>query len=168
MAGRDFLSPAERSRRMGLVKGKGNKPEKRMALLLRAAKIRYVGHREDLPGKPDFALRERRVAVFVDGGFWHGRDFAEWRHKLDDYWTGKITRNMRRDRRVYARLRRLGWSVVRLWEEEVLRRPEWCVSRVRRAIERASAKDSASPRPPRPAPPSPPGPRRPACGSGPA
>lgn len=142
MKRKDFLTPQERSKRMSLIKGKGTKPEKMMARILRREKIRYVGHRKDLPGCPDFALKDSNVAIFVDGGFWHGRGFADWCNSLNEYWYNKISGNMQRDKRNFANLRRRGWSVVRIWEDDLRKRHEWCVSRIRRAIQRAEARDN--------------------------
>jgi DNA mismatch endonuclease (patch repair protein) len=90
----------------------------------------------DLPGKPDFVFAKARLAVFVDGDFWHGRDWASRKAKLHmganaDYWIEKIEGNIARDRRNRAVLRRQGWRVLRCWESAVIRSPEACGRRVR-------------------------------------
>ena len=116
---------------MSLILGKGTKCERALASLLRRYGIRYRSQAKELLGRPDFLLTDAKVVVFVNGGFWHGRDYDPKR--LSDYWQRKILRNMRRDGRVQRALRRLGWSVVNLWEEDVLRRPDYCIARVKRA-----------------------------------
>jgi len=136
MKRRDFLSPEQRSRRMSLIKGKNTLPERAMARLLRKASLKYHGHWSRLPGSPDFALRDAHVAVFVDGAFWHGRYFERWEHKLNPYWRERIITNIRRDRRNFAKLRQMGWSVVRVWDVDLAKRQEWCLRRVRRALGR--------------------------------
>ncbi|MGH8544866.1 MAG: very short patch repair endonuclease [Gammaproteobacteria bacterium] len=91
---------------------------------LRGLGLKYrVGHRT-LPGHPDIVFPEHRVAVFCDGDFWHGRDWARRRAKLakgsnSSYWVAKIGGNRARDRHVTRSLKLLGWQVVRVWESEV-------------------------------------------------
>jgi len=82
-----------------------------------------------LPGKPDIVFRRARVAVFVDGDFWHGRDWKRRKRRLElgansAYWVKKISSNRARDRRHSGALRRLGWRVVRFWESEMKSAPE--------------------------------------------
>lgn len=113
---------------MRAVPTRDTSAELRVVRLVRG-RWRYTRSTRDLPGRPDLVLTDAGVAVFVDGCFWHGcprhykppRNNAEW-------WAAKIEGNRRRDRRQSARLRRMGWSVVRLMEHEtdesVLRRLE--------------------------------------------
>jgi DNA mismatch endonuclease (patch repair protein) len=98
--------------------------------------LRYRLYQSDLPGNPDVVLRRHRLAVFVDGDFWHGRDWERRRERLRsgsnaDYWIAKIAYNRDRDRRNDALLRELGWRVLRLWETDVLSDPKAAASRVR-------------------------------------
>jgi DNA mismatch endonuclease, patch repair protein len=134
----DFLSKKERSARMALIKSKNTKPELRMASLLRKAKIKFRRHRSSIPGKPDFMLLGSRVLVFVDGKFWHGKDFEKWEHKLKPFWRDKILANMNRDKKTNLTLREMGWSVVRLWEDEVCKREKECVSRISQALQNSA------------------------------
>jgi DNA mismatch endonuclease (patch repair protein) len=115
---------------MARIRGKNTGPEQRVAELLRTLGLPFESHCRDLPGCPDFVLRGRKLAVFVDGDFWHGWRFSVWRHKLTGRWEDKIAENRRRDRRNHERLRRLGWRVLRLWEHQVKASPERCVSRL--------------------------------------
>jgi len=125
---------------MSLVKSAGNKPERIMERLLKEANITFRSQCDRLDGNPDFVITRRRVVVFVDGEFWHGRRFEDWRSKLKPYWLSKIARNMRRDRRNNRALRAKGYSVVRIWEPDILKRPDWCIARVRRAIAKVRRK----------------------------
>jgi DNA mismatch endonuclease (patch repair protein) len=132
----DFLTTAERSERMARIRGRGTKPERRMAALLRTAGIRYRCHVASLPGRPDFLLLASKVVVFVDGAFWHGRNLDKWRRKLKPFWKKKITGNLMRDRRNRARLRKMGYCVLRFWEEDVHQRSAVCIRRIQRALSR--------------------------------
>lgn len=131
----DTLSPDERSARMALIRGKNTKPE----LLLRQALVRagltgYRLHDPRIPGKPDVAFTRWKVAVFVDGAWWHGRPDRFHPERSNDFWREKIEGNVARDRRVDAQLADAGWVVVRIWEDQVGRYPAECVRRVEEAL----------------------------------
>ena len=86
--------------------------------------VRYRLHAKDLPGKPDLVFRSAKVAVFVDGDFWHGRDWRHQRQKLAkhrnaDYWIAKIEYNRERDQRNTALLEDNRWCVLRFWETDI-------------------------------------------------
>lgn len=111
------VSPA-RSRIMKAIRSKGNKStELRLARVLRAAALTGWRRHPDLRGTPDFAWRKTRVALFVDGCFWHGcpRCYRVPRHNTE-FWSRKVQGNRRRDRIVTRTLRSQGWSVIRVWE----------------------------------------------------
>ena len=119
---------------MQAVKGKGTSLERQMALLLQRKGRRPQKNVAHLPGKPDLAFARHKIAVFVDGDFWHGWRFNQWRDKLGDYWKQKIERNRARDQRNFQRLRRMGWIVIRIWEHQLKRDPDRCIERVEEAI----------------------------------
>jgi len=105
---------------MALVKGKGNKStELKFRSLLRLAGI--TGWRRHYPilGKPDFAFPKHKVAVFLDGDFWHGRRIERLPKSNVEFWKKKIEVNKKRDRRVTRRLTKEGWRVVRIWESDL-------------------------------------------------
>jgi DNA mismatch endonuclease (patch repair protein) len=132
----DDLTPAQRSYAMSRVRSKGNlSTEQRMVVLLKAAGMTGWRRHLDLPGKPDFAFRRERVAVFVDGCFWHRcpRCFR-MPTTNPEYWTRKIARNVARDRRVARELTAKGWTVVRIWEHSLERQPGRVIGRLRRAL----------------------------------
>ncbi len=95
-------------------------------------------------GTPDIVIRSRRVAIFVDGDFWHGNawrlrglpDLASMFPTRTQWWVDKLTRNMDRDRRVNEDLEADGWCVIRQWESDVLADPERCAERVLAEIAR--------------------------------
>ncbi|MCH8045939.1 MAG: very short patch repair endonuclease [Planctomycetes bacterium] len=130
----DVMSPEKRSRLMAKIKGKDTSPELAIEKQLRIRGLEFERHCPDLPGKPDFVFRDERVAVFVDGDFWHGYRFSLWEHKLSQKWRKKIAATRSRDTRNFAKLRRLGWKVVRIWEHQVERNPSKCADRVDEAV----------------------------------
>lgn len=97
--------------------------------------LRYRVNQKGLPGTPDIVFPRRRIAVFVDGDFWHGRDWEERKARLAlgnnaVYWIAKIGYNRERDRNNENLLTELGWKVLRLWETDVLRDPEGAARRI--------------------------------------
>lgn len=132
--------PAVTSRMMARVRSKDSKAELALRRALHAAGMRYRLHAKDVPGKPDLVVRSARLAVFVDGDVWHGNpDEARRRGRetladlfptRTDWWVAKIERTMRRDAEVNAELLAAGWTVVRLWEHDVLADPAAAASRV--------------------------------------
>lgn len=106
----------------------GGRAEQELGRALWRLGVRYRRHVVDLPGKPDFVIPRLRLCVFVDGDFWHGRDWASLQRRLlsranAEYWVAKIGRNVERDRQQETALVELGWHVVRLWETDVLGDP---------------------------------------------
>jgi DNA mismatch endonuclease (patch repair protein) len=126
-----------RGQLMALVRSTGNqRTERRLAALLREAGIAGWRRHQNLPGKPDFVWRTAKVAVFVDGCFWHGHDCGKNISPKTNAkaWKEKIERNRARDRRVAARLRREGWRVARIWECTLDRSAQRCIARIRRML----------------------------------
>ena len=124
------MSPETRSAVMSRIRGRDTGPERAMANGFASQGLTWESHVRDLPGRPDFVFRNSRVAVFVDGDFWHGWRFPQWRDKLSDKWEAKIEATRRRDARNHRRLRRMGWKVLRIWEHQIRRSREECVARV--------------------------------------
>ncbi len=119
---------------MKRVRRKDTSLEIVVAGALAARGLRFSKHADDLPGSPDVLFRKERVAVFVDGDFWHGWRLPAWRYTLKTFWRDKLERNRIRDRRVHRYLRRKGWTVVRLWQHQVERDLSSCIRRVERAL----------------------------------
>jgi DNA mismatch endonuclease (patch repair protein) len=75
------------------------------------------------------------VVVFIDGDFWHGYRFSRWQHKIPEFWKCKIRGNRERDRRNFARLRKMGWKVIRIWQHELEADAGNCILRIMGAVE---------------------------------
>lgn len=139
----DWLTREQRSRNMASIRSKGNKTtETRFVDLLRASRISGWRRHMSLPGKPDFVFRLSRLAVFVDGCFWHGCPQC-YRLPEDNrpYWKVKVLSNRRRDQRRSRQLRSLKWQVLRIWEHS-LKSPRGrarVLARLKRALRRRPA-----------------------------
>ncbi|MEZ0606155.1 very short patch repair endonuclease [Paraburkholderia sp. IW21] len=115
----DTLTPAERSARMALVRAKDTKPELLVRRLVHGMGYRYRLHRRDLPGTPDLVFPGRSKVIFIHGCFWHRHArcaLARLPKSRGDFWLPKLTANAERDARNVRALRRLGWSVLTIWE----------------------------------------------------
>ncbi len=130
----DNLTPEQRSYCMSHIKGKDTGPEVRVRSALHKRGLRFHKHVKELPGRPDIVFGKARVAVFVDGDFWHGYRFPSWENKVSDFWKHKISKNRERDARNHRKLREMGWTVIRLWQHEVKKDFETCIERVDLAV----------------------------------
>lgn len=118
----DHVSPETRSAIMRAVKSRGARStERRLRGAIVASGLRgWRMYADELPGKPDFIFLTKKVAVFVDGCFWHGCPKCYRRpNSRQEYWDGKVLYNLSRDRRNRTRLRRMGWRVLRVWEHQI-------------------------------------------------
>lgn len=131
----DRLTPERRSRLMSRVKGRNTGPELALRAALREAGLTgYRLHRKDLPGRPDIVYGRWRVAVFVDGAFWHGRPDRFDPDRATDFWREKIARNVERDRAADEALRTTGWIVLRFWDTDVKEDAPACAEAVGDAL----------------------------------
>ena len=128
----------EISKRMANVHLKRGKAETLLAKSLWHLGYRYRLNYRKLPGSPDIAITTRKIAIFVDGEFWHGSNWDERKPKLKsnrDYWIEKIEENIARDKRNNESLANMGWQVIRFWEKEVLKHPDICLQKILSLIE---------------------------------
>src|SRR6266446_5865362 len=127
----DRVSREVRSRNMAAVRSKGNRStEVTLGRLLWASGLRGYRKHWAVDGRPDFAWPSLRVAVFVDGCFWHGcTRHSSMPRSNRPFWAKKLAANKARDRLVNRTLRRAGWRVVRIWEHDLTRRASACVTR---------------------------------------
>jgi len=132
----DNLTPEQRSYTMSRIRSKDTTPELAIRKGVHARDLRFRKHAEWLPGKPDLVFTKTKVAVFVDGDFWHGWRFPQWKHKLAPSWRDKIERNRRRDQKNFRWLRREGWLVIRIWEHNIKKDVEACIDRIEAAVQR--------------------------------
>ncbi len=121
----DKITTEVRSRNMSKIKAKDTLPELKIRKLLYSKGYRYRIH-YPLKGKPDIVFPKKKIAVFVNGCFWHGHGC-----KVDhisktnsSYWNSKIAKNMNRDIQTNGFLKALGWKVITLWECEIEQDPE--------------------------------------------
>lgn len=128
----DRVSPEVRSRIMSRIrKRNAASTEKRLRAALAQRGIRgWTINGYGLPGNPDIVFRQARIAIFVDGCFWHqcsicGRPPKSRKH----YWLPKLRRNRQRDKAATYALRRMGWRVVRVWEHELAKSPSSIIDR---------------------------------------
>lgn len=146
----DIMSSETRSAVMSRIKGKDTTPERVMVRGLRALKLCFARHPKNLPGRPDIVFRRLRLAVFIDGDFWHGWRFSLWQHKLSPKWREKIAATRARDARNFQSLRKDGWHVIRIWEHQVEQSAARCIARVAEQVnllrstrQRSSEKEAA-------------------------
>ncbi|MBU1664196.1 MAG: very short patch repair endonuclease [Gammaproteobacteria bacterium] len=120
---------------MARIKSTGTLPELMLRKALWRAGLRFRLH-PHLPGKPDLVFPGARVAVFVDGCFWHGcPQHGHLPKSNPGYWQPKLSRNLARDRRVNVELLELGWMPIRIWEHEIALDLPACVARVGEAVQ---------------------------------
>lgn len=134
---KSYDSTPETRKRMSKVKLKGGKAERLLAKRLWHLGYRYRKNDKRLPGSPDVAILRYHIAVFVDGEFWHGKDWETRKERLKsnrEYWIEKIEENMARDVRNDQKLRNVGWVPIHFWEKEVIKNLDACVAEIEDAI----------------------------------
>ena len=90
-----------------------------------------------LPGKPDIVYVSKKIAIFIDGDFWHGYNWKKLgKVPPKKYWQGKIEKNIARAKKYYRMIRKEGWAVLRIWEHDIKNNPEKCIRKVKRAFKR--------------------------------
>ena len=132
----DVFTKAKRSQVMSRIRGHGNK-DTELALMKHFRRHRITGWRRRQPvfGKPDFVFRQQRLALFVDGCFWHAcPKHSKLPANNRPFWKKKMAANQARDRRVNRTLRQGGWRVVRIWEHDLVKRGEACIRRIQAAL----------------------------------
>lgn len=130
---KSYDSTPETRKRMAKVKLKGGKAETLLAKALWHHGYRYRRNDKRLPGSPDIAILKHRIAVFVDGEFWHGKDWEARKGRLQrnrEYWIEKIEENMARDYRNDQLLLQDGWIPMHFWEKEVLKKLQDCIDQI--------------------------------------
>lgn len=128
-----FYTTPQRSAAMARVKGADTRPEVKFRKALWRAGLRFRVHPKKLPGKPDISNQRLRLAIFIDGEFWHGHDWATKQQAIKTnrgFWLPKIERNMQRDRHVNARLHAMNFRVFRFWAHEIDRELGRCLAEV--------------------------------------
>lgn len=113
---------AVRSKTMRAIRGKNTSIEIRLRKVLFSRGFRYRINYKKLPGSPDIVFLKKKVVIFCDSDFWHGKSLEKKKKTIKNnrsYWIKKIEDNIRRDKRNSNELKKLGWQVLRFWETEI-------------------------------------------------
>lgn len=134
----DNITQEQRHRNMSKIKSTDTKPEKLLRLALWHSGIRYRKNWRKLPGSPDIAIIKYKIAVFVDGDFWHARGHqenpGEQVETNKEYWVPKLTRNVERDKEVNDQLTQQGWLVLRFWEKDIKKNAMTVVEEIKKYL----------------------------------
>ena len=128
----DNFTKEQRKKNMQNIRSTDTKSEILLRKALWQKGYRYRKNYDKLPGKPDIALTKYKIAIFCDGEFFHGKDWASQKLKVlksnnSDYWISKIERNMERDRENEQALVVMGWTVIRFWSKDIIANTDECV-----------------------------------------
>lgn len=127
----DVLTQEQRKFNMSRIKGKNTGPEVKLRKLLYANRIRGYRVHYDLPGKPDIVFVKKKLAIFIDGYFWHKCPVCfQEPETRKEFWMKKIQSNVDRDKKVDEQLKNDGWTVIRIWEHEIRKDPEKAVRKI--------------------------------------
>lgn len=121
----DNRTPEQRHENMSHIKSKNTAPERKLMRALRDKGIWFTHHRKDVFGKPDIVFKRKKIAVFVDSDFWHGKKHLPKSNQ--DFWSAKFDRNRARDIEVNITLTEQGWKVIRFTDEEIKKNLQDCV-----------------------------------------
>lgn len=117
---------------MSRIRSQNTSLEASVFAYLRHERVYFQKHYKKAPGCPDIALPAKKRAVFIDGDFWHGWRFVQRKRSLPAvYWRSKIESNIRRDKLRRAKLRRMGWRVLRVWEHQLRKERLKTLQRIR-------------------------------------
>lgn len=128
----DNRTPEQRRRNMQNIKQKNTKLELIFIKALREKGIWFTTHRTDVFGKPDIVFKRKKIAVFIDSDFWHGKKHVPKTNQ--EFWIARFERNRNRDIEVNAKLTEQGWTVLRFTEEEIKKELENCLHKVLVAV----------------------------------
>lgn len=128
-----FETSKARSDLMKKIRSSHTKPELVLRKKLWALGYRYRLHVKTIAGKPDIVFKGKKVAVFIDGEFWHGKNWELKKTTIKQnrgYWIPKIERNMARDKQNTQTLQDAGWIVLRFWQNDIMKELELCIATV--------------------------------------
>jgi DNA mismatch endonuclease (patch repair protein) len=133
----DVLTPEQRRRNMQAIKGKATKAELALAKALWARGYRYRKNNKKIYGNPDLTFKKYKLAIFVDGEYFHGYNWEIEKHRIKtnrEFWWKKIEGNMLRDRVVNQTLVENGWTVRRFWTFEIRKNLAYCIAEIEQVI----------------------------------
>lgn len=133
----DFLTPEQRSKLMSAIRSTNTKEEVRLAKALWALGYRYRRNNKTVFGKPDFTFKKIKLAIFVDGEFFHGKNWDVDRNRIktnSEFWIKKIERNMQRDIEVNTYLESQNWKILRFWSNDIKKNLDACIIEIENVI----------------------------------
>lgn len=133
----DNLTPEQRRKNMQAIKSTETKEEVLLAKALWNMGYRYRKNNKKIFGKPDISFSKYKIAIFVDGEFFHGKDWENQKSRIKtnrDYWIPKIERNIQRDEEVTEYLLSNNWKVIRFWSKEVKKNLSSCLEIIQQEI----------------------------------
>src|SRR3989339_461591 len=133
-----FYTTPNRSKNIGQIKGKNTQPELKLRKVLWSLGYRYGINVKQLPGPPDMFFTRHKLAIFIDGEFWHGFRWEEKKNQLKanrDFWIPKIERNMQRDWENNKALIEMGYTVMRFWQKEIQKDFTNCLAQIAHFID---------------------------------
>lgn len=133
-----FDTTEQRSKIMRSIGSEDTKPEITLRKALWNLGLRYRKNYKGIIGKPDIAFIGKKIAVFIDGEFWHGYNWEDKKQKIKsnkDYWVKKIEGNIARDKKYNKDLEEKGWMVIRFWQNEIENDLGGCIQKVQDAYE---------------------------------
>ncbi|WP_406845019.1 very short patch repair endonuclease [Flavobacterium soyae] len=133
----DFLTPEQRSKLMSAIRSTNTKDEVRLAKALWALGYRYRRNNKTVFGRPDFTFKKIKLAIFVDGEFFHGKNWDIDRNRIktnSEFWIKKIERNMQRDIEVNTYLESQNWKILRFWSNDIKKNLDACILEIQNAI----------------------------------
>lgn len=135
----DNLTKEQRQKNMRNIRSKDTAIEIKLRKALWEKGYRYRKNVQTLPGKPDIVLTKYKIVIFCDSEFFHGKDWEVLKPRIEagnnsEYWMKKITRNMERDDENNKQLLFLGWTVIRFWGEDILKKTDECIKVIEECI----------------------------------
>jgi len=131
----DVLTKEQRAYNMSKIRGKNTAPEIKLRKLLWSEGIRGYRIHFKLPGKPDIVFTKKKIAIFIDGCFWHKCPVCfQEPETRKEFWMKKILSNIDRDVKVNTQLKEKGWTVIRIWEHEIKKNPCSVIETIREKL----------------------------------
>lgn len=133
----DVLTKEQRRKNMQAIRSKGTKGEILLGKALWSKGLRYRKNNKSVLGTPDFTFKRKKIAIFVDSEFFHGKNWESEKFRIKsnrDFWWLKIEKNIERDKLVTHELQKAGWTVLRFWTSEIKKQLEDCVSVIEKSL----------------------------------
>lgn len=139
----DKLTLEQRRKNMQAVKAQGSGIEITLAKALWTKGLRYRKNNKSVFGKPDLTFKQLKIAIFIDGEFWHGKNWKDRKHdhkSNQEFWHRKIERNILRDKEVNSELKKEGWKVLRFWGSNIKNNLQSCIIKIEETINETKRK----------------------------